>query len=119
MKKAIILFVSMSIMIVILFSTIGMSCKDDKLPADNEYERTKQQLKAHYQKFHPEKMGEFLSNLKEGQLKGIQAVVFDTRIRNFMSEDALKKISKELIRADAVALLSHMLFMSKVQRSII
>lgn len=49
-----------------------------------------------------EKMGQFLSGLSEGQLKGIKAAVFDTRIRNFMSGDALKKISKELIRACAV-----------------
>ena len=48
-----------------------------------------------------EKMGEFLSGLNEGQLKGIKAAVFDTRIKNFMSGDALKKISKELIRAGA------------------
>jgi flavodoxin len=48
-----------------------------------------------------EKMGEFLSDLNEGQLKDIKAAVFDTRIRNFMSGDALKKISKELIRAGA------------------
>ena len=48
-----------------------------------------------------EKMGEFLSGLSEGQLKGIKAAVFDTRIKNFMSGDALKEISKELIRAGA------------------
>ena len=49
-----------------------------------------------------EKMGEFLDNLSEGQLKSIKAAVFDTRIKNFMSGDALKKISKELIRAGAI-----------------
>lgn len=48
-----------------------------------------------------EKMCEFLSGLSEGQLKGIKAAVFDTRIKNFMSGDALKKISKELLRAGA------------------
>ncbi len=48
-----------------------------------------------------EKMGQFLSDLSEGQLKGIKAAVFDTRIKSFMSGDALKKISKELIRAGA------------------
>ena len=49
-----------------------------------------------------EKMGEFLDNLREGQLNGIKAAVFDTRIKSFMSGDALKKISKELIRAGVV-----------------
>ena len=49
-----------------------------------------------------EKMRDFLSDLSEGQLKGIKAAVFDTRIRNFMSGDALKKISKELIGAGAL-----------------
>lgn len=49
-----------------------------------------------------EKMGQFLSDLSEGQLKGIKAAVFDTRIKSFISGDALKKISKELIRAGAV-----------------
>ena len=48
-----------------------------------------------------EKMGEFLSGLSDSQLKGIKTAVFDTRIKNFMSGDALKKISKELIRAGA------------------
>jgi flavodoxin len=48
-----------------------------------------------------EKMIEFLSSLDEGQLKGIKGAVFDTRIKNFMSGDALKKISKELTRAGA------------------
>ena len=55
-----------------------------------------------------EQMGEFLSNLIEGQLKGIKAAVFDTRIKSFMSGDALKKISKELIRAGAeISVKSH------------
>jgi flavodoxin len=48
-----------------------------------------------------ENMGKFLLGLSEGQLKDIKAAVFDTRIKNFMSGDAIKKISKELIRTGA------------------
>jgi flavodoxin len=48
-----------------------------------------------------EKMGEFLAGLSNSQLKGIKAATFDTRVKNFMSGDALKKISKELKRAGA------------------
>ena len=46
-------------------------------------------------------MGEFLAGLSDSQLKGIKVAVFDTRVKNFMSGDALKKISKELKRAGA------------------
>ena len=48
-----------------------------------------------------EKIGSFLANLNNEQLKGIKAAAFDTRIKTFMSGDAAKKISKELQRASA------------------
>ncbi len=48
-----------------------------------------------------EKMGKFLSNLNKGQLKGIKAAAFDTRVKLFIHGDAAKKISKALENAGA------------------
>ena len=53
--------------------------------------------------FNPsEKMNQFLTSLKDKELKGIKAASFDTRMKLFFFTDAAKKISKELTRAGAV-----------------
>lgn len=48
-----------------------------------------------------EKMGKFLAGLSSGQLKGLKAATFDTRVKLFISGNASKKIAKELKRAGA------------------
>jgi menaquinone-dependent protoporphyrinogen IX oxidase len=48
-----------------------------------------------------EKMGKFLAGLKRGQLAGMKAAAFDTRIKAAISGDAAKKIAKALVGAGA------------------
>ena len=48
-----------------------------------------------------EKTGKFLAGLGAGQLKGIQAAAFDTRVRIFFHGDAAKKIATGLKQAGA------------------
>jgi len=48
-----------------------------------------------------EKMDAFLSDLSEGQLKGIKATSFDTRVKLFIHGDAMNKISEKLKSAGA------------------
>jgi len=48
-----------------------------------------------------ERMGKFLNSLKPGQLKGIKAISFDTRVNLFIHGDATKKISKKMEEAGA------------------
>ena len=48
-----------------------------------------------------EKTGKFLAGLSAGQLKGIQAAAFDTRVRIFFHGDAAGKIAKGLEQAGA------------------
>ena len=48
-----------------------------------------------------EKMDEFLSGLNNGQLKGIKAASFDTRVKLFIHGDAMNKISEKLKNAGA------------------
>jgi flavodoxin len=48
-----------------------------------------------------ERMQEFLARLGKGQLKGIKAASFDTRVKLFIHGDAAKKISQKLVEAGA------------------
>lgn len=48
-----------------------------------------------------ERMGKFLAGLNKGQLKGIKAAAFDTRVKLFIHGDAAKKIAKALENAGA------------------
>jgi flavodoxin len=48
-----------------------------------------------------EKMGKFLADLKPGQLAGMKAAAFDTRIKVFFSGDGASKIAGALSRAGA------------------
>lgn len=42
------------------------------------------------------KMQEFLGKLKEGQLKGVKATTFDTRVKLFIHGDAMGKVADSL-----------------------
>ncbi len=48
-----------------------------------------------------EKTGKFLASLSAGQLKGVKAAAFDTRVRIFFHGDAAGKIAKTLEQAGA------------------
>lgn len=48
-----------------------------------------------------ERMANFLDGLRQGQLNGIKAAAFDTRIKLFIHGDAASKISKKLESAGA------------------
>jgi len=48
-----------------------------------------------------EKTGKFLASLSAGQLKGVKAAAFDTRMPIFFSGDAAKKIAAALKQAGA------------------
>lgn len=48
-----------------------------------------------------EKMGAFLLSLRRGQLQGVKAATFDTRVKLFFHGDAAKKIAKALKNASA------------------
>lgn len=60
-----------------------------------------------------EKMGGFLAGLSSGQLKGLKAATFDTRVKLFISGDASKKIAKELKRAGAEIVVEPQAFLVK------
>lgn len=47
------------------------------------------------------KISAFLSNLKPGQLAGVKAVAFDTRVKLFIHGNAAKLIADALVRAGA------------------
>jgi len=58
-----------------------------------------------------ERMGKFLESLQPGQLDGIQAASFDTRIDIFFHGDAMKKISQKLEGAGAEIISPPLSFM--------
>lgn len=60
-----------------------------------------------------EKMGKFLDSLTKGQLKGIKAIAFDTRVKLFIHGDAAGKISKKLNEAGAEIIAKPMAFFVK------
>jgi flavodoxin len=60
-----------------------------------------------------EKMGKFLANLNKGQLKGVKAAAFDTRVKLFIHGDAAKKISKALENAGAEIIIEPQAFFVK------
>ncbi len=60
-----------------------------------------------------EKMGNFLKTLSSGQLKGIKAAAFDTRVKLFIHGDAAKKISKALENAGAKIIIEPQVFFVK------
>jgi flavodoxin len=57
-----------------------------------------------------EKMRKFLTSLSRGQLKGLKAATFDTRIKIFFHGDAAKKISQELKEAGATIIIEPQAF---------
>jgi flavodoxin len=60
-----------------------------------------------------EKMGKFLANLNKGQMKGVKAAAFDTRVKLFIHGDAAKKISKALENAGAEIIIEPQAFFVK------
>jgi len=48
-----------------------------------------------------EKMGRFLAALKKGELEGVKAAAFDTRVKLFIHGDAAGKVSRRLAEAGA------------------
>lgn len=60
-----------------------------------------------------DKMGKFLANLNKGQLKGVKAAAFDTRVKLFIHGDAAKKISKALENAGAEIIIEPQAFFVK------
>lgn len=60
-----------------------------------------------------ERMGKFLANLNSGQLKGVKAAAFDTRVKLFIHGDAAKKISKSLENAGAKIIIEPQAFFVK------
>lgn len=60
-----------------------------------------------------EKMGKFLDQLQPGQLKGIAAASFDTRINLFFHGDATKKIAAKLEAAGAQMIANPQAFIVK------
>jgi flavodoxin len=59
------------------------------------------------------RMMKFLAYLAEGQLKGVKAAAFDTRVNLFIHGDAAKKIAAELKRAGAEIIADPMAFYVK------
>ena len=59
------------------------------------------------------KMMDFLAALKENQLEGFKAAVYDTRVELFIHGDAAGKIAVELTRAGAVIVTEPMGFKVK------
>jgi len=57
-----------------------------------------------------EKMVEFLAKLEKGQLEGVQAAAFDTRVKVFFHGDASKKIAKKLKQAGASIIVNPEVF---------
>jgi flavodoxin len=60
-----------------------------------------------------EKMNKFLAKLSAGQLKGIKAATFDTRVKLFIHGDAAKKIAKALESAGAEIIIEPQVFFVK------
>ena len=60
-----------------------------------------------------EKMGKFLAGLSAGQLKGLQAATFDTRVKIFIHGDAAKKIAQALETAGAKIIVESQVFYVK------
>ena len=60
-----------------------------------------------------ERMGKFLASLNKGQLKGIKAAAFDTRVKLFIHGDAAKKIAKALENAGAEVIVEPLAFFVK------
>lgn len=60
-----------------------------------------------------EKMGKFLASLNKGQLKGVKAAAFDTRVKLFIHGDAAKKMSKALENAGAEIIIEPQAFFVK------
>ena len=58
-----------------------------------------------------EKMGKFLASLSKGQLKGIKAATFDTRVKIFFHGDAARKISQKLKEAGAEIIVNPQAFL--------
>lgn len=62
-----------------------------------------------------EKIQTFLNSLKPGELKGVKAVSFDTRVKLFIHGDAASKISKKLEEAGAEIIIQPQAFYVKGQ----
>jgi flavodoxin len=60
-----------------------------------------------------EKMNKFLAKLSAGQLKGVKAATFDTRVKLFIHGDAAKKIAKALENAGAEIIIEPQPFFVK------
>ena len=57
-----------------------------------------------------EKMSRFLSNINKGQLAGIKAASFDTRVKLFIHGDAMRKIEDKLKNAGAEIIIEPQAF---------
>lgn len=62
-----------------------------------------------------EKIQTFLNSLKSGELKGVKAASFDTRVKLFIHGDAALKISKKLEEAGAEIVIKSQAFYVKGQ----
>ncbi len=60
-----------------------------------------------------EKTTRFLEGLSKGQLKGVRAAAFDTRVKLFIHGDAAKKIAKALEKAGAEVIVEPQAFFVK------
>jgi flavodoxin len=60
-----------------------------------------------------DKIRNFLAGFSEGQLKGIKAASFDTKMKSFIAGDASKKISRKLKKAGAEIIVEPQSFIVK------
>jgi flavodoxin len=60
-----------------------------------------------------EKIKRFLEGFSEGQLEGIKAASFDTKMKSFIAGDASKKISRKLKKAGAEIIVEPQSFIVK------
>jgi flavodoxin len=60
-----------------------------------------------------DKIRNFLAGFSEGQLKGIKAASFDTKMKSFIAGDASKKISRKLKKAGAEIIVDPLAFIVK------
>jgi flavodoxin len=60
-----------------------------------------------------EKIKRFLEGFSEGQLEGIKAASFDTKMKSFLAGDASKKISRKLKKAGAEIIVDPQAFIVK------
>jgi len=60
-----------------------------------------------------EKIKKFLAGFSEGQLEGIKAASFDTKMKSFLAGDASKKISRKLKKAGAEIIVDPQEFIVK------